>query len=260
MFKTNSNIREAERYSSITVLDEFQMAKPRQKFPNGKIKNCKMSPPFTLFYINITDALQPVTTNLEKIFIIGSSPLALSFNEELCTKRLCSFPNMFHVSEDDDIDFSPNVVNMTPTAWGHLDMARRKRMSLNSVVNTVLAKLAKIDRDNKKIYLNNNLSYSYDKMLLCVDTASYSLQNHFMSRKGVKKMKNFFTVESLTSAKTCLDYIQNTNEKFRKDGYVIILGQNLHALAMINSLIKGVSVNMSGFDFCIFLSLLDLST
>ena len=238
MFKNNTTIREAERYSSITVLDEFQMAKPRQKLPNGKMKNTKMFPPFTMFYINKTDALQPVTIILERIFIIGSSPLALSSTEELCTKRLFSFPNMFHVSEDDDDDYSPNVVNMAPIAWGHLDMARRKRMSLNSVVNTILARLDRIDRKSKKVFLSNNLSYSYDKMLLCVDTASFSLQNHFMSRKGVKNMQNFFTVESLTSAKACLDYFQNTNEKLRKDGYVIILGQNLHALAMINSLIE----------------------
>merc|ERR1712012_1486543 len=111
-------------------------------------------------------------------------------------------------------------------------------MSLNSVVNTILARLDRIDRKSKKVFLSNNLSYSYDKMLLCVDTASFSLQNHFMSRKGVKNMQNFFTVESLTSAKACLDYFQNTNEKLRKDGYVIILSQNLHALAMINSLIE----------------------
>ena len=244
VFKVKSNSREAERYSAITVLDEFQMAKPRQKLSNTS-RNLtmldtagKIQPPFTLFYLNKADSMLPVRVHLERIFIIGSGPMALSAAEEMSTCRLQSFPNLFLVTEDEETDFSPNVVNSAPTAWGHLQVGRRRRLSLHSVVNILLAKPSKIDRQNRKIEVNNNVSYTYDKLLLCVDTSSYSLNNHFVCRKGIRNMKNFFTIESLTSSRRCLDWFQTQSEKFSKDGYIIILGHSLHALAVINSLIE----------------------
>ena len=99
-------------------------------------------------------------------------------------------------------------------------------------------RLLKLDRDRKKILLNDKTSYSYDKIILCIEKASYMLQNHFVSRKGIQKMKNYFTVESLSSGKRCLDWFQSSCEKFHKDGYIIILGLNLHSLAIVNSLIE----------------------
>ena len=84
----------------------------------------KIQPPFTLFYINLTTAMLPMTMILEKVFILGSSPLALSAAETLSTRRLTLLPNLFLVTEDEETDFSPNVVNTAPTSWGQLDMGR----------------------------------------------------------------------------------------------------------------------------------------
>ena len=123
VFKVKSNSREAERYSAITVLDEFQMAKPRQKLSNTS-RNLtmldtagKIQPPFTLFYLNKADSMLPVRVHLERIFIIGSGPMALSAAEEMSTCRLQSFPNLFLVTEDEETDFSPNVVNSATTPY-----------------------------------------------------------------------------------------------------------------------------------------------
>ena len=220
------------------------MAKPRSKLSFSSIfakpsePSTKIQPPFTLFYINMTTALQPMTVILEKIFILGCSPLALAAAESLSTKRLMMFPNLFLVTEDDEGDFSPNVVNTAPTSWGQLNMGRRRRLSLFSTVNILLARPTRINRVKKKIKISDNVEYSYDKLLLCVERCSYSLNNHFVCRKGIRNMKNFFTIDSLTSGRKCLDWFQGSCEKHPKDDYIIILGHNLHALAITNSLIE----------------------
>ena len=78
----------------------------------------------------------------------------------------------------------------------------------------------------------------YDKILLCIENSCYSLKNSFSSRKGIDGMKNYFTIDSLSSGRQCLDWIQNSCEKYQKDGYIIVFVFNLHALAVINSLIE----------------------
>ena len=245
VFPRNTKIRESERYSCITALDEFQMAKPRSSLSLGWSRVPKLTEPpakiqipFTLFYINLATALLPITVILEKVFILGCSPLALAAAEALSTRRLTSLPNLFLVTEDDETDFSPNVVNTAPTSWGQLDMGRRRRLSLYSTVNILLAKVTKIDRVNKVIQISDNVKYSYDRLLLGVEKSSYSLNNHFVCRKGIRKMKNFFTIDSLTSGRNCLDYFQARCEKYPKEGYIVILGHSLHALSITNSLIE----------------------
>ena len=244
VFTRNTNVRESERYSCITALDEFQMAKPRSnlscwsRVAKAAESPAKIQPPFTLFYINLTTAMLPMTMILEKVFILGSSPLALSAAETLSTRRLTLLPNLFLVTEDDETDFSPNVVNTAPTSWGQLDMGRRRRLSLYSTVNILLANVTKIDRKDKVIKTSDNVKYSYDRLILGVENSSYSLNNHFVCRKGIRKMKNFFTIDSLTSGRNCLDYFQGRCENYPKEGYIIILGHSLHALSITNSLIE----------------------
>ena len=96
--------KEAQRYSQITVLDELTMAKPRHKvhaqtgaktISQSSKAATNLQPPFTLFYVSRPDALLPMKINNEKIFIVGSSPLAFSTTEELCTQRLQETPIMY---------------------------------------------------------------------------------------------------------------------------------------------------------------------
>ena len=111
-----------------------------------------LQPAATLFYINAGDALQPLTVHQEKIVIIGSSPLALAAAEFFASKRLHSFPNLLLLTEDNlEADFSPNVVNIAPPSWGQMEMGRRKRLSLQSVVNIVVGRVTGIDRDNQRL-------------------------------------------------------------------------------------------------------------
>ena len=190
------------------------MAKPRHKvhvqtgaktISQSSKAATNLQPPFTLFYVSLPDALLPMKINNEKIFIVGSSPLAFSTTEELCTQRLqetpiiyfylsipnfhlpyptgmrvskfvksyhnkaysCeflfytygykskmknvsiktimiavskSFPNLYLLSEDEVTCFSPNVANIAPPVWGCVNIARRKRLSLHSVANSLVSK------------------------------------------------------------------------------------------------------------------------
>ena len=153
--------------------------------------------------------------------------------------RLHSFPNLLLLTEDNlEADFSPNVVNIAPPSWGQMEMGRRKRLSLQSVVNIVVGRVTSIDRDNQRITVNKGSSFSYDKILLCVEKSSYSLHNSFVSKKGINKMNNFFSLETLSAGQACLDWFQTSVESQGKEGYIIVLGHNLHAIATINSLIE----------------------
>ena len=237
VFRRSCRSREKERYTAITALDELLVARPRHRLLPLPLS---LQPPFTMFYINQTDALQPLTVHHEKIVIIGSSPLALATAEFFASKRLHTFPNLFLVTEDDlDTDYSPNVVNLCPPAWGQIEMGRRSRLSLQSVVNIIVGRLTHIDRQKQRLGVNGGpSSVSYDKIILCLEKSSYSLDNTFVTRKGITKMNNFFTLESLSSGKRCLEYFQTSVDNMSKDGYIILLGHNLHSIATINSLIE----------------------
>ena len=236
VFRSSCRSREKERYSPITVLDELLLARPRHRllpFP------LPLQPAFSMFFINQTDALQPLTVHHEKIVIVGSSPLALATAEMFASKRLDSFPNLFLVTEDNlETDFSPNVVNLAPPAWGQMEMGRRSRLSLQSVVNVIVGRISHIDRTHQRIVVDGGSAFSYDKIILCVEKSSYSLNNSFVTRKGINRMSNFFTLETLSAGKRCLDYFQTSVDNMTKDGYIIIIGHNLHAIATINSLIE----------------------
>ena len=198
-----------------------------------------LQPAATLFYINAGDAGQPLNVHLERILVIGSSPLALAAVELFASRRLHSFPNLLLITEDSlEAEFSPNVVNLAPPAWGQMEMGRRKRLSLQSVVNIVVGRVTSIDRDSQTVTVNEGSSFPYDKILLCVEKSSYSLNNSFVSRKGISKMKNFFTLENLSAGQACLDWFQTSFDSLGREGYIIILGHNLHAVATINSLLE----------------------
>ena len=235
----NMNAKDSGRYSIISVLDEFSLATPKDKVVTKQSDSpIKMMPPFTMFYITLADSLLPIKIHGKKVVVIGSSPMAQSILEKLCTQRLVSLPNLYHITEDQEQEYSPDVVNAAPTHLGHLDMARKKRMSLFSIVNTVLGTPTRIDRDNKKVFINDKYSCSYDKLVFCLESASHAFDNNFVCRKGILRMHNYFSIESLSSAKKCLDWFLTANERGLKDGYIIILGHNLHSLSIINSLLE----------------------
>ena len=119
-----------------------------------------LQPAATLFYINAGDAGQPLNVHLERILVIGSSPLALAAVELFASRRLHSFPNLLLITEDSlEAEFSPNVVNLAPPAWGQMEMGRRKRLSLQSVVNIVVGRVTSIDRDSQTVTVNEGSSF-----------------------------------------------------------------------------------------------------
>ena len=130
----SSLLTNEDRAALITVLDEFLMATPRHRI--------------------LPLPLQPMamTVHQEKIVIIGSSPLTLNVAEFFASMRLHSFPNLLLLTEDNlEADFSPNVVNIAPPSWGQMEVGRRKRLSLQSVVNIVVGRVTGLDRDNQRI-------------------------------------------------------------------------------------------------------------
>ena len=247
LFKRKSKSREAERYSPITVLDEFQMVKPRRRIQLSGIKlpkspsekATKMLPPFTMFYISRVDAALKMKTINKKIIIIGSSTTTLSAAEYFATKRLHAFPNIYLLTRDDVAqDYGPNIINISPPAWGPLAVGRRSRLSLQSVVNVIIGKVTNIDRVERRIRINSEGSITYDNILLCVESCFYSMSRLCSPRKGLEAMKNYFIIDCQSAGKQCLDWVQSTGENYQKDGYIIVFGFSLHSLAVINSLIE----------------------
>ena len=60
-----------------------------------------------------------------------------------------------------------------------------------------------------------------------MEKTSFSLHNSFVSKKGINKMNNFFSLETLSAGQACLDWFQTSVESQGKEGYIIVLGHNL---------------------------------
>ena len=86
-----------------------------------------------------------MTVHQEKIVIIGSSPLTLTAAEFFASMWLHSFPNLLLLTEDN------LEADIAPPSWGQMEMGRRKRLSLQSVVNIVVGRVTGIDRDDQRL-------------------------------------------------------------------------------------------------------------
>ena len=87
-------------------------------------------------------------------------------------------------------------------------------------------------------------------LLWCILTALYC--TFYVAKLSKLKPKTFFSIS------TCFWlFLGLSSSVYLCQLYLILLSSSLTLFSMV---IKGVPVNMSGFAFCIFLSLLDLST
>ena len=245
LFRTNSRCKEAARCSSLSVLDELRMASPRSRLhlsgmihPTETVTLPKLMPPFSLFTTDLAAALLPVRQDTRRVVVIGTGPAATAAIEALTSAKLVARPNLWLVSQDEvGREFGPNVLNMAPTLWGRGSSTKASRLSLRSVARVLQGNLSWLDREACRVGIEDKEGkvspLSYDILLICIERTHYSLG---LGRKR-ELPSNYFAPDSLEGAASCLRAAQTYVEAGR-EGYIIVLGLNLHALAVVNSLIE----------------------
>ena len=245
LFRANSRCKEAARCSRLSVLEELQMASPRSRLHlsgmtcfTEPLAMPKIIPPFSLFTIQLAAALQPVRQDTRRVVVIGTGPAATAAIEALTRSKLVTRPNIWLVSRDEvGQDTGLNVLNMAPPLWGRGSCTKSSRLSLRSVARVVQGNISWLDRTKCRVGIKGKEGkvspLSYDILLLCLDRTHYSL--------GLGRNRdpppNYFAPDSLQEASACLRAAQSLVEGGR-EGYIIVLGLNLHALASVNSLIE----------------------
>ena len=198
----------------------------------------KIIPPFSLFTIQLAAALQPVRQDTRRVVVIGTGPAATAAIEALTRSKLVTRPNIWLVSRDEvGQDTGLNVLNMAPPLWGRGSCTKSSRLSLRSVARVVQGSISWLDRTKCRVGIKGKEGkvspLSYDILLLCLERTHYSL--------GLGRNRdpppNYFAPDSLQEASACLRAAQSLVEGGR-EGYIIVLGLNLHALASVNSLIE----------------------
>ena len=242
LFRTNSRCKEAARCSSLSVLDELSMATPRSRLHlSGMTRQTalpKIMPPFSLFTIDLAAALLPVRQDTRRVVVIGTGPAATAAIESLTAAKLVARPNLWLVSRDEvGREHGPSVLNMAPPLWGRGSSMKASRLSLKSVARVVQGSLCWLDRANCRVGIEDKEGkvspLSYDILLVCIERTHYSL--------GLGRNRdpppNYCVPDSLEEAANCLRSAQTFVDAGR-EGYIIVLGLNLHALAVVNSLIE----------------------
>ena len=237
VYRATSRSTEALRYSPLSVLDELSMAAPRRTLP---LPGPRILPPFAVFQLSLTSALLPSLQDTRRLLVIGEGPAALSCVETLAARSRCNRPNLTLVTRDDvEQDYGPSVLNMAPPVWGRAGSARAARLSLRSVVNLVPGKLVWIDREGARVGLQGTegeQSLHYDRLVLCLERSHYSLPVARLEREAPS---NYCVPDCLQAAARALHWLQGCSmEARKKEGYIIVIGLNLHSLAVVNSLLE----------------------
>jgi hypothetical protein len=109
------------------------------------------------------------------------------------------------------------------------------------VAGIVVGRLAGLDRTGQVVTVEDGegraTDLPYDRLVLLLERTHYSLG--LAGGRARETAANYCVPDCLQEAARCLRWVQGCcGEARRQEGYIIVLGLNLHALAVVNSVIE----------------------